>query len=194
MNLIKALLISMLLLYGLNTMQAQNVSIKSNLLYDVTGTINLGTEFGIGTKWTLDISGNLNPWTYNVKTNTKIKHLMVQPELRYWLHERFAGHFFGVHAHWMNFNAGALDLPFGITKNNLANYRYRGDLYGAGVSYGYQWFFRSRWAIEAELGLGYSYMKYKKYRCENCGKYQGEFKNNYVGPTKAAVSLIYFIK
>ena len=44
----------------------------------------------------LDISGNYNPWT--LPDDKSIKHWLVQPELRYWLHERFNGHFLGVHA------------------------------------------------------------------------------------------------
>lgn len=179
-----------------NTMfvRAQAFAAKTNLLYDATGTINLGAEIGLSRKLTLDLSGNLNPWTYNTKTNTKLKHILVQPELRYWLCESFAGHFFGVHAHWADFNVGALDLPLGITQNSLAKYRYRGNLYGAGISYGYQWIFKSRWAVEAELGMGYAYMDYKKYQCENCGTLLGREKTHYIGPTKAAVSLIFFIK
>ena len=175
-------------------LRAQTLAAKTNLLYDATGTINLGIEIGLSRKLTLDISGNLNPWTYNKKTNTKLKHILVQPELRYWLCERFAGHLVGVHAHWADFNAGALELPFGITRNSLAKYRYQGNLYGAGVSYGYQWFFKRRWAVETEIGVGYAYMDYKKYQCENCGTLLGREKTHYIGPTKAAVSLIFFIK
>lgn len=174
--------------------QAQNIAIKSNILYDLTGTINLGTEFGIGKKWTVDISGNLNLWNYNSKSNAKFRHLMIQPEVRYWLCERFAGHFFGANLLWSNFNIGGIDLPLGITDNTIAKYRYRGDLFGTGISYGYQWFFRRRWAVEAEFGLGYAYMKYNKYDCKNCGELRGKYKNHYWGPTKAAISLIYFIK
>ena len=43
---------------------AQKVAVKTNLLYDATSTINLGTEFGLSPKWTLDVSANYNPWTY----------------------------------------------------------------------------------------------------------------------------------
>lgn len=178
----------------LGDVSGQVVGLKSNLLYDATGTVNLGAEVGLSKKLTLDLSGNVNLWTYNSKTNTKLKHVLLQPELRYWLCEGFAGHFFGAHIHWANFNAGALDLPFGLTENNLAKYRYQGNLYGAGLSYGYQWFFKSRWAVEAELGVGYAYLDYKKYKCENCGEYLGKYKTHYVGPTKAAVSLIFFIR
>lgn len=193
-NVLKKLLLVTLFICTMGALAAQVVAVKSNLLYDATGTINLGAEVALSNKLTLDVSGNLNLWTYNQRTNTKLKHILVQPELRYWLCEAFASHFLGVHAHWADYNVGALDLPFGLTANNLKHYRYQGNLYGAGVSYGYQWAFKNRWALEAELGLGYAYLDYKKFECENCGKLLGREKLHYIGPTKAAISLIFFIK
>ena len=40
------------------TASAQKVAVKTNLLYDVTTTLNLGAEFRLAPKWTLDVSGN----------------------------------------------------------------------------------------------------------------------------------------
>lgn len=61
---------------------AQEAAVKTNLLYDATTTMNLGVEFGLSPKWTLDVSGNYNPWTFS--KNKKWKHWLVQPEARYW--------------------------------------------------------------------------------------------------------------
>lgn len=61
---------------------AQKAAIKTNLLYDATTTFNLGAEFALSPKWTLDVSGNYNPWTFS--NNKKWKHWLVQPEARYW--------------------------------------------------------------------------------------------------------------
>ena len=74
---------------------AQKAAVKTNLLYDATTTLNLGVEVGIAHRWTIDLSGNLNPWTFS--DNTKWKHWLIQPEARYWLCERFNGHFLGAH-------------------------------------------------------------------------------------------------
>lgn len=179
---------------GIPYVHSQNVALKSNLLYDATSTINLGVEIGLTPRISIDLSGNLNPWMWDKRTNSKIQHILVQPELRYWLCERFKGHFFGAHLHWSNYNVGAVNLPFGLTEDTWAKYRYRGNLYGGGVGYGYQWVFRRRWAVEGEIGVGYAFMKYNKYGCKRCGEYLGTQKHHYVGLTKAAVSLIYFIK
>ncbi len=38
------------------------VGVKTNLLYDAALTPNIGIEFGLAPKWSLDVSGNLNLW------------------------------------------------------------------------------------------------------------------------------------
>lgn len=178
---------------------AQKVAVKTNLLYDATSTLNLGVEFGMGRKWTMDVSGNYNPWTFS--DNKKMKHWLIQPEARYWLCEKFNGHFFGLHAHYAEYNWGGM-LPFGfkdgsmfgIKNDQMQNYRYQGWLAGAGISYGYQWVLGKHWGLEATIGAGYAYMKYEKYPCATCGKKIGAETKHYFGPTKAGITLIYIIK
>ena len=72
--------------------------------------------------------------------------------------------------------------------------RYQGYLYGGGLSYGYQWLLRPRWNLEASIGGGYARIHYEKYPCTTCGTKLDEGHTNYLGVTKAAVSLIYIIK
>lgn len=100
------------------------IALKTNLLYDATTTFNLGLEFKLSDKYTLDLSGNYNPWTFS--GGKKLKHVLIQPELRYWLCEPFYGHFFGLHALYTHYNVAKIDLPFGIF-DNLGKYRYQGD-------------------------------------------------------------------
>lgn len=165
--------------------------VKSNLLYDATTTLNVGLEFGLAEKWTLDVSANFNPWKYS--DNIRLRHWMVQPELRYWLCERFAGHFFGVHAHYSQYNVGALP-DWSFISENMKRSRYQGYLYGAGLSYGYHWILGNKWSIETSLGIGYARLHPDKYPCTNCGERMKNEGKNYFGPTKAAISLIYIIK
>lgn len=165
------------------------VALKTNFLYWATTTPNLGLEFGLSDKWTLDISGNYNFWDF--KDNKKFKHWLVQPELRYWLCERFNGHFFGIHGHYAEYNVGGFEL-LGFKK--LKDYRYEGNLYGGGISYGYHWVLSNRWSIEATIGVGYAHLDYDKYNCGKCGTKIKDDTKNYWGPTKAALSIIYIIK
>ncbi|MDD2594285.1 MAG: DUF3575 domain-containing protein [Bacteroidales bacterium] len=197
----KKLFAAALLCFGISSgVFAQKVGVKSNILYDATTTINLGVEIGLAPKWTLDISGNYNPWTFT--DNHKMKHWLVQPEVRYWTCQRFSGHFVGVHGHGGVYNVGGM-LPwgfksgkmFGVIENeDIMNHRYEGWLAGAGVSYGYHWVLGSRYGLEASVGAGYAYLSYDKYRCEKCGEKLSSGSKHYLGPTKAAITLIILIK
>ncbi len=160
-------------------------NIKTNLLYDITSTINLGMEFRLGNRTSLDIPINYNPWTF--QNNRKWKHVLLQPELRWWLRRTFEGHFFGLHAHWGYYNIAKLPEPFAP---HMQKYRFEGQLYGGGVSYGYRWNFSDRVAMEATLGAGVAVLDYKRYGCDNCGTYIEDTSRLWIGPTKIGINLI----
>lgn len=189
----RLLIVSICLVVASLTASAQNVMVKTNLLYDITATANLGIEFKVAPKWTVDISGNLNAWTFS--DNKKWKHWVLQPEARYWLCERFNGHFVGAHLVGGIYNMGNWNTDFtflGTDFGQLKEHRYEGWLVGAGIAYGYHWMLGRHWSVEAEIGIGYVYTQADKYECPRCGE---QLENNkphhYVGPTKAAVNLIY---
>ena len=164
----KKILVCILFILGLFPAEskAQKIAVKSNLLYDATTTMNLGLEVALVRRWTLDIPVNYNPWKFD---ETRLKHWGIQPELRYWFCESFNRTFIGLHAHYADFNVGGWpDWPLISEKK--------------------------RWSIEASLGLGYARIIYEKYPCATCGTKQKDTSKNYVGPTKASVSLIYVIK
>ena len=189
----RLLIVSICLVVASLTASAQNVVVKTNLLYDIIATANLGIEFKVAPKWTVDISGNLNAWTFS--DNKKWKHWVLQPEARYWLCERFNGHFVGAHLVGGIYNMGNWNTDFtflGTDFGQLKEHRYEGWLVGAGIAYGYHWMLGRPWSVEAEIGIGYVYTQADKYECPRCGE---QLENNkphhYVGPTKAAVNLIY---
>ncbi len=168
----------------------QHMSLKSNLLYDATTTMNLGVEARLSDHSTLDIPVSYNPWTFS--DHKQFKLLMVQPEYRYWLCEAFNGHFFGVHLHGGQFNINHVDMPLGLWPG-LEENNYQGEFFGAGISWGYQWHFSKQLGLEVTLGAGYARVNYDKYPCVVCGKSSGSGHRNYWGPTKAGVSLVFMI-
>jgi len=174
------------------TIGAQKVALKNNLLYDAALTPNAGVEIGLSPKWTLELTGQLNAWTVKGR---RWKHWAVQPSARYWFCDRFAGHFVGVHAHGGQYNIGGFNgrLHFlGTDLRKLAGGRYQGWFVGGGISYGYAWILNRHWNLEAEIGVGYSYTRYDRFRCAGCGKKVEEDKpHHYVGPTKAAINIVY---
>jgi hypothetical protein len=161
-------------------------AISSNILYDATTSMNLGMEFKVANRFTLKLPVTYNPWTFN--DNKKFKFILAQPELRWWLCEPFTGHFFGLHGHYALFNVGGVGLK------KMQPYRYEGYLYGAGISWGYQFYLAPRWNLELNLGAGYVHADYDKYNCEKCGDWLEHNTKDFFAPTQAGISLIYILK
>lgn len=180
----KSLMILLLIVSTSALSYGQKLAVKTNLLYDATATINLGVEFGLGKKTTLDISANYNGWMLNESKQTSYKHFLIQPEFRYWLCERFIGHFLGAHVGYMDYNA---------SNTVFSNNRYDGNMYGVGISYGYQLYIAKRWNLEATIGAGYARRSYDTYRGVKKDEFIGKTKSNYWGLTKAGIALIYII-
>ncbi len=160
-------------------------SLKTNLLYDATGTVNLGAEFRTGGRTSIDIPLNYMGWQF--EKSGLWKHFMAQPEFRLWTRRVFRGHFFGLNAQYALYNVGNLPAPF---SDWMWTNRSEGWMAGAGVSYGYRWTFRNpRWGLEATVGVGYLYKSYDVYECGVC--MSGHETKHYFGPTKAGLSLVY---
>lgn len=171
----------------------QNIALKTNALYGVTATPNVGVEIAIGERLSLDVSGGYNPWTFS--DNKKWKHWVAQPEFRYWTCQKMNGHFFAAHLLGGQYNVGNVD--FGVKWptadfTKLKAYRYEGWFAGMGLAYGYAWMLGRSWNLEAELGLGYAYSSSDKFECADCGyRVESGISHSYVGPTKAAINLVY---
>ncbi len=173
----KFLLFVFLFLSLCDSADAQKVGVKTNALYWATTTINGGVEIGLGQKTTLDLEGAYNPW--NFKDGKKIHFWLAQPELRYWLCERFEGHFFGIHAHGGQFYA-AFDQK-----------RYDGNFVGAGLSYGYNWILSPHWNFELTAGVGYTYAWYEESPWLPCIKCLKDKEKHMFGPTKLGITFTY---
>ncbi len=190
----KVILRILLIVFGCSMSAQAQIAVKSNLLYDATLSPNLGAEIALAPKWSAELSGNINAWT--LSDGKRWKHWLVQPEVRYWLCDRFSGHFFGAHLLGGQYNVGAirgLSHDFlGLQISRLGSERFQGWFAGAGIAYGYTWILARHWSIEAEIGIGYVYRRYDVYPCAHCGtKIEQNKSRNYVGPTKAALNLIY---
>lgn len=165
-------------------------ALKTNLLTWATTTPNAAIEFAVARKWTLNLAAAYNPWDLNSRKGG-IRHWLVQPEARYWFCNAFERHFVGLHGIYGQYQISDIKLPIG---RDLTGKRYDGWGVGAGLSYGYHRPLSPRWAMEFSIGAGYVYLDYKKYNCGKCSNYQGLSNRHYIGPTKAAISLIYMIK
>ena len=175
------------------SVKAQDVAVKSNLLYDAMLTLDLGVEVGVAPQWSVELTGNLNAWTVK---DRRWKTWSFQPEARYWFCQAFAGHFVAAHLIGGQYNIGHLPNMkgkfLGTDFGKLRDYRFQGWMAGAGIAYGYTWLLNRHWSMEAEIGLGWVYTRYDQFECHDCGQRVKRNKpHNYAGPTKAALNIIY---
>ena len=190
---IKKTIISFVCLVVTAVSASGQLAVKSKVIMDALAIPNIGAEVGLSKKSTLDVPVYYNPWKqvmWKEQDDKLFKLFMVQTELRYWFCDKFNGHFVGVHAMGGSYNTTGIDLPFSPF-DDLGDYRYKGHFYGGGISYGYQYILSRHWSVEATLGIGYAYLRYKKYPCVECAKMEEKGTENYFGPTRAALNLIY---
>jgi len=181
---------------------AQKAAIKTNALYWATATPNLGVEFALGERWTVEVAGGYNPWTFDKDENLKAKHYLISPEVRYWFCESFNGHFLGINGNYTRFNISGMPIPgmfYDLTDKefgpkNLDDARIDGWAAGAGITYGYQFLMSSRWNLELTLGLGWWYTEYDQFESRKCGMFQQAVGKHAIGLTSLGVSFIYLIK
>lgn len=157
--------------------------IGTNLLYDLATVPNLHFETGLAGRFAVNVSAAFSPW--DIKPTLKLRTLLVQPEVRYYLSEDFNGHYFGVEVH-LGWYDVALD----------GNTRYQdrdGDtpLLGAGVSYGYVVPLSGRWGMDFHVSAGYTRLDYDCFYNVKDGAWFTRDRRGYWGPTSAGISVFY---
>ena len=163
------------------------VALKNNMIYDLALAPNVEVEFSTGKRWSLNTEYKC-PWWLNSKHDFCYQLLSGGMEGRCWLgnrqkRDRLTGHFIGLYAEG------------GIYDFQLRGDGYQGKYYGAaGVTYGYARQLARHFSLEFSLGIGYLTTEYKKYT-----PYEGDIiwtnsgRYNFIGPTKAKVSLVWLI-
>lgn len=188
----------MLLSAGATTASAQQVGLKTNLLYWATGTVNFSGEIATSPKTTIDVVATCNIpgllYFGDPALNRKLWNWTVQPEMRFWHSEAFNRGFVGIHAGGGAFDAGGINIPLGVFPD-FGNHRYEGWMAGAGVSYGWQWWVSPHWNFEATFGFGYLYMMYNSFTPQT-GSVIDELNkvHHYFGPTKIGLSFTYLFR
>jgi hypothetical protein len=168
---------------------------KTNLLYGLgTLTPNIAAEVALAPKWTLEAAYSTNPWNWRAPgkdvPSRKLLHGIARVEGRYWLCERFSGHFIGVHALYSEFNVSGWDIPLLFEKE----YRYHGNAWGGGVAWGYDLPLGRSWNLELTAGVGVYRMNYKRYSCVVCSEEFTPIKKTWVGPSRLGITIEFLIK
>lgn len=107
------------------------LEVKTNALYWATSSLNAGFETGLTPDISLVIDAGYNPWTFG--DNRKFKFWLLQPEVRHWFGCRSRGALSGRVFPVCRLQCRRREVL------GMADRRYEGSLYGAGVAYGYRW-------------------------------------------------------
>lgn len=183
--------------------KAQDISVRTNLLWDGLSEPNLGVEFQLSRHFTL--GGNVGlkswprwlAWDWDVNNPVHWRNFVVAPELRFYFDKdkdkMFEGAFIGTDIVYTHFNVGKVTFPFGLYPQ-VRDYRLQGNFYGLGLFGGYAWRIKdSRWRIEVEGGVAVGYHKADKFECAHCGAQVGESRGVVLVP-KLGVNLAFDVK
>lgn len=167
------------LLLNPNNCNAQSHSLGVNMATLAVGSLNIELSKAISQKVTLHLPLSWNPVTFG--NNKKIKHLMVQPGIRWWKWHSYSGYFGAANITALRFNTG------------IKSFRYYGTGAGITLSGGYAKMISKRWNLEAQMGLYWGWVNYDKYSREKCGDYQGSWRGLKFSPANLSFSLIYIL-
>lgn len=166
-------------------------ALKTNLLHDATASVNLGVEWAFARHFSIEVSGSVNMW--DLPQGVKLKHVLAQPEFRWWPCDRFCGWFLGVHAlgGYLPSVGGFWDFSKYYKKlPNLKTFELRNAIVmGGGICFGYDFVLSRHWNLELEMGLGYFYTRGDEYTSDVLILKGSKF--DYIGPTTMAVTFCY---
>lgn len=173
---------------------AQQTGVRTNALYWLTSTPNLGVDIRIGHRSTIALQGGYNPFLFpsykkgSKDVNPKLLHWFVLPEYRYWFCRTYERWFLSAYGIYGKYNIEG--VPF-LGKREE---RYRGMAAGGGIGAGYQWPLGKHCGIELMIGIGYLYLKYDKFAGGTCGMRKESAERHWIGPNRIAVSFSYYIR
>lgn len=156
-------------------------ALKTNLIYDALLMPSLEFEWRINRRWSVAVEGNLAWW----KNDPKHKYyqlMYIQPEAKWWF--RTKGPWHGMYAGIIA-GGGKYDL-----ENGKKGYKGEGGI--AGLSFGYMWPIARNLSLEAAIGVGYMYTRYKEYHpYDGHYLYERTSTTNYFGPVKAKFAIVW---
>ncbi len=174
------------------------IAIRTNLLLDVTSTLNIAIEVPLAPHWSISAE-YINPWWKSWQNDFTWQIESLYFDLRYWLGNRGAyntltGWSVGVYA-----GSGMYDLQPFQDKGVQGEY----TDFGATLSYAHRLGQSKHWLMEYSVGLGYVTSHYRHYYISDNTTEYGDIKvHNYpwseetlcaLLPTRVGVTLAYLI-
>ena len=171
--------------------QEHSLYLKGNVLTAPVGIMNVGAEYQLSPKYTIQSDLLISPWKSFAGNHAQV--YMGHVEGRYYFNEAFKHWYVGVNA-----GAGVFDL----TKWNYVgtNKFQRGFTFMLGATAGYQFQWKERWNIDVFLGAGTSQGSYHGYEHVppdsfiRYDKAKGWNKSGEIIPYRGGIMLSYKIK
>lgn len=154
-------------------------AIRNNLLHWVGGFLNAGAEWRINRSIGIKVDGGWSGWEW--KSGDRVyKNWYVNPEVRWYMGERRRW-YMGVGGDYAQYNV------------KINHTGYQGDLYGGGITGGYQARLGRRLSMDFNIGLGYQRLEYDSFSVIQDTRVYKEkgLTKNWFGPTQAGVSLVW---
>jgi hypothetical protein len=178
-------------LYGDNK-PPRYIALKSNLLYDVLLLPNVAIEYALKNRYSVEAEAMYSWWKFGHRYH-RIRSLGV--EARKWLGKDpdrtpLTGHYVGAYAMGGTYNLRLKDDP--LSQGVLSRWSY-----SFGLTYGYSMPIARRLNLEFGVGIGYLGGEYHHYNHNDI--YDNHYpwlytrQRNYIGLTKAKVSLVWLI-
>ena len=171
-----------------NSGRPYSFAVRTNVLYDALLTPTLGVEWRINRSVGVKLDGSLAWWGDG---HGKVQKMwLLNPEARWYLlrDKRF---YAGVSGNYGEYNIYRYMLGNIGSKDT----GYRGKMWGAGLTVGYQLSLSRNFSLDFNLGLGYTRFDYDSFVKTDCLRvYKDRDKTkNLWGPTQIGVNLIWTI-
>ena len=171
-------------------------ALKTNLLYDAVLVPNVGVEVYLGKNWSAGANWMYAWWKHDHK-HWYWRIYGGDVNIRKWFGKKaeekpLTGHHIGIYAQMLtyDFETGGRGYMGGKPGGNLWDKAH----WGAGIEYGYSHPIGRRLNLDFTLGVGYLGGEYHEYIPEDdCYVWQATKKRNWIGPTKAEVSLVWLL-
>ena len=156
-------------------------ALKTNALYDLALTPNIGVEIGFNRRWSIS-TNFMCAWWDNDAKHRYWRICGGDVEARYWLPLR--GHHVGVYTQLVTY-----DFEFGKRGYMADKWNF-----GGGLTYGYAHKLNQHLRLDFNLGIGFLGGKYKEYLpIDQCYVWQETKQRRWVGPTKVEISLVWLL-
>jgi len=161
-------------------------ALRTNLIYDALLVPNLGLEWRVNENWAVKLDAGGSSW--GSETGKVQKLWFVNPEVRYYMGNarRF---YVGAGGNYAEYNVYKGVLGSIVSKDT----GYQGSMWNVGATVGYQLPLGRSFALDFNLGLGYTQFKYDSFEMVNevRVKKDRDRTKNIFGPTQAGVSLVW---